>query len=84
MRYSGKSGDRFASKPIGELETTSDQFEYLSSRSGQLERDMHDGFCRKRSERGEREQLPVCLLDLAEFLPALSSSSIACKVEKLI
>lgn len=45
---------------------------------------MHDGIYRESSERGEEEEVPTCVVELAECLLALCPSSRACRAEKQI
>lgn len=73
-----------ASKLKGQLESTSDHFQYLSYRSVRMERDMHDWRCRESSESGEEEEVLSLELDLAECLLDFCSSSSTCNVEKQI
>lgn len=45
---------------------------------------MHSGIYRECRESGKKEEFPSSLLDLAECLLALCSSSSACQVDNLI
>lgn len=43
---------------------------------------MYDGICCESIERGEKEEVPSSVLDLAECLQELGSSSSVCRFEK--